>query len=100
MGSMWIPVVWPKGVTTAVDAGSAGAQTYPAFKRYVIDVSDTRVFALLNISTIGMVSGAETDPAIGELEHLPYCDVPAALDCIEGPTATRLWGSRYVSVVT
>jgi dihydroorotase len=72
-----------RGVTTALDAGSAGAHTFPAFKRYVIDVSETRVFALLNISTIGMVSGAETSPAIGELDYLPYCDVPAALDCIE-----------------
>jgi dihydroorotase len=77
------PSCLAKGVTTVLDAGSAGAQTFPAFKRYVIDVSDTRVFALLNISTIGMVMGAETDPAIGELEELAYCKVQAALDCIE-----------------
>ena len=77
------PSCLAKGVTTVLDAGSAGAQTFPAFKRYVIDVSDTRVFALLNISTIGMVMGAETDPAIGELEYLSYCDVQAALGCIE-----------------
>ncbi|MEZ4618850.1 MAG: hypothetical protein R2867_25500 [Caldilineaceae bacterium] len=56
------PSCLARGVTTVLDAGSAGAQTYPAFKRYVIDVSDTRVFALLNISNIGMVPGAETDP--------------------------------------
>src|SRR5262245_7867597 len=77
------PSCLAKGVTTVLDAGSAGAQTFPAFKRYVIDVSETRVFALLNISTIGMVTGAETDPAIGELEELAYCKVQAALDCIE-----------------
>ena len=77
------PSCLAKGVTTVLDAGSAGAQTFPAFKRYVIDVSDTRVLALLNISNIGMVSGAETDPAIGELEYLPHCNVQAALDCIE-----------------
>src|SRR5262245_31332279 len=27
-----------KGVTTAVDAGSAGADTFPGFRKYVIDV--------------------------------------------------------------
>jgi len=74
------PSCLARGVTTVLDAGSAGAQTFPAFKRYVIDVSDTRVFAMLNISGIGMVTGAETSPPIGELEYLPHCDVPAALD--------------------
>lgn len=84
------PSCLARGVTTVLDAGSAGAQTYPAFKRYVIDVSDTRVFALLNISNIGMVPGAETDPPIGELEHLPFLNVPAALDCIEANRDTIL----------
>ena len=28
-------------MTTAVDAGSAGAQTFPGFRRYVIDVVST-----------------------------------------------------------
>ena len=77
------PSCLARGVTTVLDAGSAGAQTYPAFKRYVIDVSETRVFALLNISNIGMVPGSETDPPLGELDYLPFLNVPAALDCIE-----------------
>jgi dihydroorotase len=45
----------PKGVTTIVDAGSAGANTFPAFRRYVIEHEATRVCALLNISIIGLV---------------------------------------------
>lgn len=84
------PSCLARGVTTVLDAGSAGAQTYPAFKRYVIDVSDTRVFALLNISNIGMVPGAETDPPLGELDYLPFLNVPAALDCIEANRDTIL----------
>jgi dihydroorotase len=36
-----------KGVTTVVDAGSAGAHTFPGFRRSVINVVDTRVYALL-----------------------------------------------------
>src|SRR5262249_26041225 len=43
-----------RGVTTAVDAGSAGASTFPGFKRYVIDVAATRVVAMLHLAAIGM----------------------------------------------
>ena len=46
-----------RGVTTVVDAGSSGAHTFPAFRRYVIDRTKTRIFAFLNISTMGMVLG-------------------------------------------
>ncbi len=45
----------PRGVTTIVDAGSAGANTFPAFRKYVIERARTRVYALLNISIIGLV---------------------------------------------
>jgi len=67
-----------KGVTTAVDAGSAGADTFPGFRKYVIDVSATRLFARLNISSQGMLTGA-----VGELEDLRYADVPKAIAMIE-----------------
>ena len=46
-----------RGVTTVVDAGSSGANTFPAFREYVIDRTKTRIFALLNISAMGMVVG-------------------------------------------
>ncbi len=42
------------GVTTVVDAGGSGWRTFPAFKRRVIDVSQTRVLAFLNILGTGM----------------------------------------------
>src|SRR6476469_4082449 len=55
-----------RGVTTAVDAGSAGASTFPGFKRYVIDVSATRVGAMLNLSTLGIAADHGDRPeAIG-----------------------------------
>ena len=44
------------GVTTAVDAGSAGARTFPAFRRYVLERCATRLLALVNISTTGMIA--------------------------------------------
>jgi dihydroorotase len=69
-----------KGVTTAVDAGSAGVQTFPAF-REVASRSATRVRALLNLSSQGMlIDGA------GELEDLRYVEPRRVVQvCRENP---------------
>lgn len=45
------------GVTTVVDAGCSGWRSFPTFKRQVIDNSQTRVLALLNIVGEGMRGG-------------------------------------------
>ena len=45
------------GVTTVVDAGSSGWRTFPEFKRNIIDRSQTRVLAFLNIVGEGMRGG-------------------------------------------
>ena len=67
-----------KGVTTAVDAGSAGADTFPGFRKYVIEASATRLFAALNISSQGMLNAE-----IGELHDIRFANVPRALQTIE-----------------
>lgn len=46
------------GVTTVVDAGSSGWRTFPDFKKNIIDISQTRVLAFLNIVGEGMRGGA------------------------------------------
>jgi dihydroorotase len=69
-----------RGVTTAVDAGSAGASTFPAFHRYIIEVAATRVVAMLNISTIGMARDDGGEEAIGELEELRWANVDRAIE--------------------
>ncbi len=46
------------GVTTVVDAGSAGWRNFRLFKEQTIDQSKTRVFAFLNIVGSGMKGGA------------------------------------------
>jgi dihydroorotase len=51
------------GVTTMVDAGTAGWRGFPDFRQRVIDRAKTRVFALLNIVGGGMGPGSENDPA-------------------------------------
>jgi len=48
-------VGFQSGVTTVLDCGSAGAGTFAGFRKYVIDRATTRIYALLNISTIGLV---------------------------------------------
>ena len=51
------------GVTTLVDAGSAGWRNFPDFRQRVIERARTRVLALLNISGVGMAAKGENDPA-------------------------------------
>jgi dihydroorotase len=63
-----------RGVTTAVDAGSSGAQTLAGFRRYIIDRVETNVLAFLNLSVLGMIT-----PLVGELEDLRYADASAAV---------------------
>jgi len=48
-------VGFQSGVTSVLDCGSTGAGTFAGFRKYVIDRVPTRVYALLNISTIGLV---------------------------------------------
>ena len=50
------PTCLARGATTVVDAGSAGADTFPGFRKYVIDVSETRILAQMNISSQGMLT--------------------------------------------
>jgi dihydroorotase len=67
-----------RGVTTAIDAGTAGAFTFPAFRRFIIERAETRIRALLHVVSIGMVAGST--PNMGELEDLRYCVPKLAAD--------------------
>ena len=72
------PTCLAKGATTVVDAGSAGADIFPGFRKYVIDVSETRILAQINISSQGMLT-----QEIGEFEIPEYADVDKACGMIE-----------------
>jgi dihydroorotase len=65
-----------RGVTTAVDAGSAGAQTFPGLRRYVIERSRTQILAFLNIAAQGMISRL-----VGELEDIRWASPQQAVAC-------------------
>ncbi len=63
------PTCLGRGATTVVDAGSSGANTFPGFRRYVIEPSRGRILAYLNISLAGQI-----DPFLGELHDLRFAD--------------------------
>lgn len=61
------------GVTTSVDAGSAGSITFPGFRDYVLPHVKSRVYAYVHLSSIGLVNSR-----IGELKNMEYADPEGA----------------------
>ena len=72
------PTCLARGATTVVDAGSAGADIFTGFRKFVIEVSQTRILAELNISSQGMITSK-----VGELSLLDLADVDACRRMIE-----------------
>lgn len=61
------------GTTTFVDAGSAGAGNLAGFRKHVIEPSDPRILAYLNISFPGIYAFSKT-VMVGECEDLRLLD--------------------------
>jgi dihydroorotase len=75
------------GVTTVVDAGSAGHSLLTVFRRYVTDNAKTRVLNYVNLSTLGGVAGPGysilSDPRLIDEEKIAAA-VEANRDIIVG----------------
>lgn len=71
------PVAARSGVTTWLDVGSAGGYTLPGFREFIVKPSRARIYALLNISSIGLT--AQT----WELANLNYCDADLCCTLID-----------------
>lgn len=71
------PVAADSGVTTWLDVGSAGSYTFPGFRRYVVEPSKARIFALLNLSAIGLVAPS------WELSNPDYLNVDLAASIVD-----------------
>ena len=71
------PVAARSGVTTWLDVGSAGSYSFPGFRRYVAEPARSKVFALLNLSSIGLIGPT------WEFANLDYCDVELAAKLVE-----------------
>ena len=73
-----------RGVTTAVDAGSAGACTFPGFRVYAVEPATTRLLGFLNISLAGLAVGGKSDgTSAGELDGRAFINAPACIETIE-----------------
>ncbi|MBB76092.1 MAG: amidohydrolase/deacetylase family metallohydrolase [Planctomycetaceae bacterium] len=66
------------GVTTMLDAGSAGPLNFGGFRRDVIERHDTQVLALVNLSCIGLVAFQ-----FGELMDPRYADRKGVVQTLE-----------------
>ena len=70
----------PSGVTTGVDAGSTGWGNYQALKTYVVDDSDTQIYAFVHLAATGLTS---LTARIGELQNLAFAQIDQAIQCID-----------------
>ena len=87
------------GVTTVVDAGSAGWRNFRTFKEQTIDRSQTRVLAFLNIVGVGMY---------GRFEEQDVTDMNPAMtaymvnrlfpDILVGIKSAHYWGADFTQV--
>lgn len=66
------PICRAGGVTTAVDAGSAGPINFPGFKKLIHEQARTRMLGFIALAQHGVLN----DP--GELENLRFADPEAA----------------------
>ena len=57
------------GVTTLIDAGSAGSATFPGLRQYVANRSEVRLRCFIHLSALGLIH-----LRVGELMHLDYAD--------------------------
>ena len=55
------------GITTVVDAGTSGWRNFPVFKKQVIERSQTRVLAFLNIAGSGM-TGIPSEEELNDMD--------------------------------
>lgn len=71
------PVAARTGVTTWLDVGTSGAYSFPGFRRWIAEPAKARIYALLNLSAIGLIAPTY------EFANLDYCDVDLAEQVID-----------------
>jgi len=72
-----------RGVVAAVDAGTAGASTFPAFLRLVVEPSRLRVLSFLNVSALGLIDFQNAEVLGGDLAEGQ--EVVTGIDNLFGP---------------
>ena len=87
------------GVTTIVDAGSAGWRNFRDFKRQTIDRSRTRILSLLNIVGVGM-HGRFEEQNIDDMnpEMCAYMITRLFPNLLVGVKSAHYWGADFTQV--
>lgn len=67
-----------RGVTTIVDAGSAGEANFHGFREYIIDPAKERIKAFLNLGSIGLVACNR----VSELSDIRSIDIDRTVACV------------------
>ena len=65
------------GVTTMLDAGSAGSENFGGFRHDILDRAETQLFALVNLSCMGLIVAH-----FGELMDRRYADPEGVVETI------------------
>ncbi|WP_367340392.1 amidohydrolase/deacetylase family metallohydrolase [Aminivibrio sp.] len=86
------------GVTTMVDAGSAGWRNFDLFRVSVIDRAKTRVFSFLNIASFGMVSDIIEQHAPDFDPETTAAKAEKHRDVIVGIKSAHYWHPGWESV--
>ena len=82
------------GVTTTVDAGTAGWRDFPDFKARCIDKAQVRILAYINVASGGMVK-AETEQDINELHPKIAAEIAETYpDVVVGIKTAHYWTSK------
>jgi dihydroorotase len=87
------------GVTTVVDAGSAGWRNFRAFKKQTIDRSQTRILAFLNIVGVGM-TGRFEEQDVTDMNPVMTAYMINRLypDILIGVKSAHYWGADFTQV--
>jgi len=86
------------GVTTMVDAGSAGASNFAHFRGTVIDRAKTRVFSFVNIASHGMISDALEQEANVFDANKTAVMAKEHSDVVVGIKSAHYWKPDWLSV--
>jgi len=87
------------GVTTIVDAGSAGWRNFRTFKEQTIDRAQTRILAFLNIVGAGMYGRfEEQDVTDMNPEMTSYMITRLFPDILVGVKSAHYWGADFTQV--
>lgn len=83
------------GVTACVDAGTCGSRDFLQFKEQIIDRSELRVFAYINIASGGMVN-LESEQDIRQFQPKIAAAIADTYDCVVGIKTAHYWVGKPV----